>query len=250
MPVIFPFGEGETDKIVFEFLVDKWFRSYSFRNFVSVGGKSHFNNKISETVEGDLSAGRDEVRILVFRDLDNGEKIEDIVRSFQNIVWRLLTCWELKPDVEPLIENTIYRWEAPANTDFAGLRFVLHIANIDIPVTLQNQTTDGYILKVALTEQVLNRFARETKVKSSYEVLFDLIIDRIPYVVNEKGISFDEDKDYLSAYLTATRFWVVKHTEEKARLVKIILDRALKYDKEGFNRVFKSWRIAIEEVIR
>ncbi len=253
MVIIFPFGEGKTEKIVFEFLVNREFQSGSFRNFVSVGGKNSFKDKILKTVQGDLKAERDEIRIIAFRDLDAGEQVDGIVQSFQNIVWELLRPWMLRPKAQQIRLNTIYMWEAFTVPRRSGLRLVLHIANHEnsnLPISLQNQTADGYILRLGLTDQVLSRFAQESKVSSNPNSLYELVTSAIPSAITHRGISFDEDKDYLAAYLTATRFWVVKRTEEKSLLVRIILEWAWKYNREHFNQVFASWYTAIKEVIR
>ncbi len=253
MATIFPFGEGKTEKVIFEFLVEKQFQRYSFHNFVSVGGKDNFRSKIPKTVQSDLEAGRDEIRILAFRDLDAGEQVDDVVQSFQDIVWKLLEPWELQPNVQQIHPNTIYKWEASIAQGRSGLRFVLHIANhadSSLPVPLQNQTTDGYILTVGLEEAILERFARKNKVKSTVDALKSLITEKIPETVRKEGIDFQEDKDYLAAYLAATRFWVVKRTEEQVRLVKIILDRAWKYNRNEFKKAFASWFAAIKEVVQ
>jgi len=255
MPVIFPFGEGKTEKIIFDFLVEKWFSGYQFKTFKSVNGKTKFGKEILKTVQGDLLAGRDEVRILVFRDLDDGEDIDSVAKSFQDIVRSLLKLksWNFEPNEVRL--NNIYKWECAAElaSGFAGLSFVLHIANHadgTLPNPLRNQTSDGYILKIALNNSVLGRFARENKVNTSPSILRRLIIEKIPEVISGEGINFDEDKDYLSAYLTASRFWVVKRTEKETRLIKIILERSWTHDRENFEQVFASWRTAIQEVVQ
>ncbi len=252
MPVIFPFGEGKTEKIVFDFLINKWFPENQFKKFISVGGKERFKEKILNTVQGDLSAGRDEIRILAFRDLDDGEKIDNVVKSFRDIVRSLLTQWNFNPVEQVVQQNTIYRWECTSQSEreFAGLRFILHIANHssgELPFPLRNQTSDGYILKISLSDHVLNHFARESKVKTSPDILRCLITDKIPKIIRDKGINFDEDKDYLSGYLTASRFWVVRRTEEKTRLIKIILERSWTHDRKNFEQVFASWWTAIKE---
>jgi len=253
MATIFPFGEGKTEKVVFRFLIEKQFQGYSFRNFVSVGGRDNFRSEIPKTVQIDLGAGRDEIRILTFRDLDAAEQVDDVVQSFQDIVQELLEPWRLRPSVQQIRPNTIYKWEVSIAPGRSGLRLVLHIANHadpGLPVPLLNQTTDGYILRVGLTDQVLHRFARESKVGSTSDSLRTLITADIPGAIKQRGIAFDEDKDYLAAYLAATRFWVVKRTEEQARLVKIILERAWRYNQERFKQVFASWFAAIEEVVQ
>lgn len=246
---IFPFGEGHTEAVVFEFLRQKWFSDVEFQEFVAVGGKGQFISRIQDQVRSELVPGR-EVRIIVFRDLDEGEDVQSITQSFQSIVHRLLADWDLQPNQRP-IESNVYSWEEPTTQDHPGLRFVLHIAdsrNSDLPVSLKNQTTDGYILALGLTQSVLERFAQEAQVSSDASKLHALITDAIPRVIRDVNIHFEEDKDYLAACLVASRFWVVKRTEDQARLVQIILERAWKYNRDGVAQVLQTWRAAIQEV--
>ena len=256
MATIFPFGEGKTEQVVFDFLRKKWFGHAEFSKFVSVEGKKGFSSEIRERpgipliVETELVPNK-EVRVIAFRDLDEGESTASVRQSFQSIVWRLLKPWGLRPQSQEVLSNAVYKWEVFAGPEQPGLRFVLHIAgSVDATVPLRNWTTDGYILALGLKGRVLERFARESKVKSDVATLSALITTAIPDMISQQGINFDEDKDYLAAYLVATRFWTVRRTEEQARLIRVILDRAWKYDREQAEQVFKSWRIAIEEVVR
>jgi len=252
MATIFPFGEGKTEQEVFNFLREKWFDQVEFRKFVPVGGKGGFSSKIPEIVESALVPDR-EVRVIVFRDLDGGEDVTSVCQSFQNIVWKLLESWELepKPRWKEVVPNAVYKWEVSAGPMHPGLRFVLHLAgSVGLPVSLRNQTTDGYVLDLGLRDKVLERFAQESRVQSRIDTLSALITTAIPDTIAQQGINFDEDKDYLAAYLVATRFWVVNRTEDQARLVRVILDRAWRYDPGSVENVFQSWRTAIREVLR
>lgn len=253
MPPIFPFGEGPTDQIVFDVLQRHFDPSSTreFRRFISVGSKNSFRSKITETVSSELIPNR-EVRILVFRDLDSGEDFSSIEQSFRDLVWRkLLSEWNLRPGLEALDSHpNIYVCTQPPSERTPGLRLVLHIADLnavpDLPVQLLNHTTDAYLLATGLTEPVLNRFA--DKIGSNPQSLNRLITNALPSAMTQENIAFDQDKDYLAAYLCAVRFWVVHRTEEQARLVKIILERAWKYDRESLQTIFRSWLAAIEEV--
>lgn len=262
MPVnatAFVFGEGSTDKIVFDFLKENFFSLNVGRlqPFVVVGGKNNFENKIRQKVQPDIEARRKDVFILVFRDRDAGEEVEQIFQSFENIVRELLSPWDVTPPSALKISESIYKWDVlPTMPVHPGFRFVLHIANnerLSLPMTLRNHTTDGYVLASGLLDSVLNRFAKEVKfvkeVSEPREVLYKLIIQSISTAMQGGGVEFSEDKDFLAAYLVATRFWVVKRTEEKARLVRIILDRAIKYAQDELNQIFISWIQAIDEVL-
>ena len=246
---IYVFGEGKTDRLVFNFLKDKKSPESPLGNLIPVGGKGNFKHEILDKVKPDIEAKRNEIRVLVFRDVDEGEEVQNIVQSFQAIVEDLLEHQDLKPT--PTSQGgIIYTWQVPANSKFPGFRFVLHIAE-EIrgnPKSLRNRTTDGYVLALGLTEQVLEGFAED--VGSNNDILHKLITSKIPETIRQCNITINEDKDYLAAYLTATRFWVMKRSEEKELLTRIILERAWKYNEERFKEVFSSWFKAIEEVLR
>ena len=268
---IFVFGEGPTDKAVFEFLKKAFFSQNEglFQPFVSVGGKGDFRKKIQERVSPDIGAKRSDVFVVVFRDRDAGEQVSSICSSFETTVRNLLSSWGAQPLKQTVWQDVIYKWEGPPdNSSHPKFRFVLHVANneqLPLPMSLRNHTTDGYVLASGLVDPVLARFAQEVPLKPKTEKseeeeeesdsklaptdLRPLILQEIPEVVEKRGIAFDEDKDFLAAYLAATRFWVKKRTDEKARLVKIILERGKKYAPEDIERVFASWIRAIEEVI-
>ncbi|MFQ5793567.1 MAG: hypothetical protein ACE5JP_00775 [Candidatus Bipolaricaulia bacterium] len=250
MDVIFPFGEGRTDEVVFDSVCNAFSVEGSFREFVTVGGKSNFRNQITMTVQSEVLPNR-EVGILVFRDFDHGEEHGHVASSFQHIVRDLLSDWALEPETQQHPEESnIYIWDQPASDEIPGLKLILHLAdNSALSMNLRNQTTDGYILAVGLQEQVLERFARTGRVNSNVAKLQTLIQESIPKVITDQDIQFDEDKDYLAAYLCATRFWVVHRTEVQALLAQIILDRATTHAEESMRRVFQSWRVAIQEMI-
>ena len=127
------------------------------------------------------------------------------------------------------------------------MRFVLHLAappQLE-ELSLRNATTDGYVLALALKNRVLEQFASDKKIKSTSDVLRRLVTYEVPETLLKQGIGFDEDKDYLGAYLCVSRFWTVKRTEDKERLLKIILDRASSLESRT---VLASWEAAIKEI--
>ncbi len=164
----------------------------------------------------------------------------------------LLSDWSLQPDIKPHPQYpNIYVCAQPLSTTEPGLRLILHLANsspLNLPANLRNDTTDGYILAAGLTDVVLERFA--IKVNSNAQDLRVLITSSIPQTIRQTHNAFDQDKDYLAAYLCATRFWAVHRTEDQARLVRIILDRIKKYDPDALQQIFAPWRAAIEEALK
>lgn len=253
---IFAFGEGPTDKVVFNFLIENFFSSNKnqIQPFVVVGGKGNFKSEergIPAHVSSEIEAKRQNVSILVFRDRDDGEQIPSICQSFGYIVHNVFSSWNISPQMQTVSQGIIYKWEVPpAMPERPGFRFVLHIADngrLYLPVTLRNHTTDGYVLASGLLDPVMDRFAGE--INATRQTISELITQSIPALIRNKGIVFNEDKDFLASYLVATRFWAVKRTEEEARLVKIILERAVKYAPDCIGQVFGSWMRAIQEVV-
>ncbi len=250
MPRIFTFGEGVTEKVVFDSVVSNLFPDHTLDELIAVGGKSQFAKRIRETVESELLPNK-HVYMLVFRDIDVGETRESIIQSFQDFLSELLDTWDLTP-VQRDHERyaNIFIWDQPSSETAPGLRFVLHLADqsaLNLSLHLRNHTTDSYVLAAGLEDAVLERFGRNAKVNCPPQDLSNLIIQNIPNQFNDPGITFDEGKDYLAAYLCASRFWVANRTEERARLVRVILDRAWKYNQKRYEDLFVSWRVAIEE---
>lgn len=250
MAEVFSFGEGPTDRVVFGFLKSSIFPEKAFREFVSVNGKSNFRPQIMRTVRSEVIPGNS-ICMLVFRDRDAGESAEDIVLAFRQIVWDLLSEWNLRPEIQPHQDYpNVHICAQPSSNTVPGLRFILHLADnssLNLPANLRNHTTDGYVLATGLTNIVMERFA--AKIHSNVQYIHTLVTNLIPDLIRNKG-SFDQDKDYLAAYLCATRFWVVHRTEAQERLVDIILQRAWRYEPDTIRRIFASWQIAVEEALR
>ena len=257
---IFVFGEGLTDKVVFDFLKENFFpqNSSKFEPFVVVGGKNAFRNIIMKHVRPDVESKRQNIFILGFRDRDADEELQSIHQSFDDIVRDLLASWYTSSPKMQDVSECIWKWEVLPNPDtHPGFRFILHIADyahLSLPVTLHNHTTDGYILASGLLDSVLRRFAQEvrfeTNVSNPKATLETLITQLIPKTIQSKGIIFNQDKDFLAAFLVATRFWAVKRTEKQARLVRVILDRAIKYAPKEVNQIFITWIEAMKEVLQ
>lgn len=251
MAVVFPFGEGSTDRLVFNFLKSKLFPDEPLRQFVAVNGKNNFRSQVQRTIEADILPNNT-VTVIVFRDLDAGESGATVAKSFRDLVWSLLAEWNLQPDIQPhnLYPN-LYQCTQSSSATTPGLRLDLHLANnstLGLPVEILNQTTDGYLLAAGLTDGVLERFA--SKAQTNARALQLLVTAAIPGSIRQTDCFFDQDKDYLAAYLCATRFWVHHRTEDQARLVSIILERSWRYDQNTFQQLFASWRTAVEEALQ
>jgi len=255
---LFVFGEGKTEEVVFTCLSRN--RALPQQpHLVSVNGKTNFVSKILDKVEQNFAPGvpGQTVRILAFRDRDKGEQIDSICQSFEPI-GNSLRGEMLQFTPEQNFSNVLVSTIQPTQKH-PGLRFVLHIADTpaDIPEQLNqfaSKTTDAYILSIALSSGVLSRFGQKVGIKPEDRIESDIIkakvLSELPQLFASNGIGFDTDKDYLAAYLIATRFWKINRTEREVRLVQVILDRAMKYATDVFEKTFASWMFAIEEAGR
>jgi hypothetical protein len=252
---IFPFGEGSTDKIVFELLMEylnenEHLNEEEFDEFYPVDGIYKFAKEIKDTVEGDVKSNADDICILVFCDLDKGREHQDILNQFKDIMRGLLPGWNGNP-IKHTEYNNIYLFKQIPSEEMRGLRIVLHLANISglgLPEKIEasNNTTDGYVLALGLEDGVLGRFASKD-VRTTSDVLHGLITECLPNCFSAANIEFEQDKDFLAAYFCVTRFWVKHRTEQKRNLTEIIFERSKKYDKDKLKTIFSSWIEAIKK---
>lgn len=241
--VVFPFGEGMTEKYIFEYLMKKmeWPPNLRVSPFVVVGGTTGFRNEIPKVVSQELQPGRD-IRVIAFRDIEEKEDENNIIQSFQSIISRLISGFSKQP--KRVNDEPIYIWDHHGNFHF---RFVVHLAKPLIEaVPLRNKTSDGYILAIGLQDAVLSRFAAD--INSNSDAIRSLVQNEIPKAVGSKQIDFNEARDYLAAYLVATRFWSIRRTEEKKRLIHVILERGWEDAKNETLKILCSWIKAMEEV--
>ncbi len=241
---VFPFGEGRTEEVIFFNLLKKCLPHLQFENFQSVKGITNFNNEIERAVRADLNSNADDICILVFCDVDKGREPDDVIKRFCAIFKKLSPEWDGEPTKHSSYKNIYFLKQAPSG-DKKGLWLVLHLADVSdlkVPKNLKesNNTTDGYILAIGLEESVLNAFEEETGANTNGK-LYELITKCVPSCFSNAGIIFEQDKDYLAAYLCASRFWVKHRTEDERHLTQAILGRAWKYNQEYFREVFASW---------
>ena len=226
---IFVFGEGATEKTVWDKLQRELEQKESKieGTFHAVGGKGGFKEKMPNILTPEVTPGK-YVQVVVFRDVDKGEDIQQILQSFKRIAHNFLRR-PIELANHPNYSN-VFVANVPPTESSAGMRLALHFAATPpqlpgavVDLGLCNQTTDTYVLALALLDSVLERFAQESKTEK--DILESKVVSEIPNLFQKNGICFDEDKDLLAAYLVATRFWTVKRTDQKERLVNIVLEK-------------------------
>lgn len=249
---LFVFGEGTTESIVFEKLNANLKLQVQNGKLIIAGGKREFNPKIVTTVKSEITnkklIGR-YISMVAFRDLDKGETVDRCLQSFDdNVVWKLIQT-EANFQLCAAATNVYISDIAPTDQR-PGLRFVVHLADKpplmppEIPILL-NQTTDEYILAVALLDKVLASFAEDINIPT--KVVNKKVISEIPQLFQDNEIVFNEGKDFLAAYQLTTKLWRPKASDRT--LISAVLRSALKNDPDQFWQIFASWRIALEEAI-
>lgn len=242
-PQLFVFGEGKTEEKIFSKIVPD-----PNIKLIPVGGKNKFNENMGNVLSSEFSPGDPSqvIRVLVFCDLDAGEKETEIKNKFERIAKRLTKRNRLNFKKHASFAN-VFVLVSPSDGTKPGLRMVLHLANPSNShgLELVNQTSDGYILSLALKDEIIQRFAKDIHIDSGK--VLNKVVKEVPDLLKGNGIKLDQDKDYLGVFLAVTRFWRKKRTEDQQLLAGVILDRAKKYADEYFNAVMQSWQVAFQE---
>lgn len=202
------------------------------------GGKNRMPEKLKSFLLP--SIGVEPRRVLILRDLDRGEIIVNIVRSFENIIKFLLPGKEVEMSKDEIFDN-IFKFKAIVNS--FPLYIVLHIAKAPHIKDIEwkdekNITTDDYILALALDERVIQQFAKEAKIEP--EKLRAKVQEEIPAVGVNNGIQFREAKDYLGIYMAMSLFYSIKRSEQDELFSGVVINRAFKYSRDYVNEIFKS----------
>jgi len=244
------FGEGKTEKILVDRLTNdkaakKLDISLSSRPvFIGTGGKYHSISRISETLEPELSPFQ-KVRCVILADRDAGETTESIREKYENGFRQILEASDYNTDISfQLLQN----WNniltfATVPPDLPDLQVALHIARTPaLPISedqiADSATTDGYILAAALTEGVIHRFAR--KAGLTREKLSDKVTLEIPELMRRNGIASLDAKDFISAYMTASRFLKIKRSEDESTFAGIVISRAVQREPDAVKKIFAS----------
>lgn len=244
------FGEGKTEKILVNRLTDDKAADKIELNlsskpvFIGTGGKYHSIRKISEKLEPDLTPFQ-KVRCVILADRDSGDTIESIREKYENGFCQILEASDYKADVsfqrlQGWNNILIFATEPP---DMPDLRVALHIAQTPpLPISedqiSDSATTDGYILAAALTERVIQRFAQ--KAGLTQEKLLEKVTREIPELMRRNGIVNLDAKDFISAYMTASRFLKIKRSEDESTFAGIVISRAIQREPEAVKKIFAS----------
>ncbi len=253
----FLFGEGKTEDVVMRKLIRACFPEDSLARSIIVteaGGRENQFKAIEITVGPQLIKGLGCI-VLVDRDRENTDGY-DVVRSTQQRWTRWLQKFLDTEGIEATVSfekhpqyDTILLYQTPPA--LPNVRFVLHIAESPpIPdlhgYPFHNAATDDYILALALTEGVLNRFAHKAHIDA--HIIRNKTTHEIPELLEKNGFRELVAKDAIAMYMTATRFLKIKRTmvEAEATFAGVVIDRAEQFARAEFEQVFASHIAAIK----
>jgi len=139
------------------------------------------------------------IKISIMRDRDNKETHDSIIQSFGSFFDELLGVSMPHPLFLPHREfKNLYTM----NGSSANFRVALHIAApppIKSIKKFTSDTIDGYIFALAMTEKVLQSFAKEAGIKP--KVLRAKVLEEVPELAKQNGIELDQAKDFLGVYM-------------------------------------------------
>ena len=211
---VYLFCEGQTEKNIVEKFAD-------LANPKSKGqGKAQVNNQMAETLEPFLNQPKP-IRVLVMRDVDEGETPERIVQSVTGTVQEMLNQRGFPVSVQ-LQPHTTYpnvHWLALANPD---LHLALHLSTFKWQEGFTNATIDDYVLVLALRETTAAALLRKKQWQTSPEQIIRKVTDRIPALLQENGIPVREAKDYVRLYAAV----IQEHTSPATFASKVVANAA------------------------
>lgn len=189
---IYLFCEGRTEKNVVQ-------QFATLTNPGSEGqGKVQVNYQMTTTL-GPLLNQPKPVRVLVMRDVDEGESPESIVQSVTNAVQAMLNQrgFAFSVQFEPhLMYPNVYL----LGLTTPDLRLALHLATYKWKEDFVNATIDDYVLALALQETTAVALLSKKRWGITPEQIVRKVTDRIPALLHENGIPVREAKDYVRLY--------------------------------------------------
>lgn len=206
------------------------------------GSKDSICDTMQKKLSGEL--GDHPTGILILRDRDHNETRENIVRSFENGINKLLIESEIPHQSFQPHEKfkNLYEMDIPA----VDSRFALHIAAPPSISGLEfaSDTIDGYILYLAMDETVLERFAKNAGIAP--EALRTKVIEKVPKLAEDNGIKFEQAKDFLGVYMAMSKFLTIKRSEKDDVFSGVVTNMAKKRASDKFQDTFRSVSAALE----
>lgn len=238
------FVEGKTEKDLLKIM------GCPAEIIMDCGGKTNMPTEIKNLMGPCMN---NNPMMLILRDKDSGEKNDRIIQSFEHHINNLLK--ESKTPRQTLrphrdFEN-LYTMDVPD----ANFRAALHIA---APPSIEDiykkqfvsKTIDGYILALAMNENVLKEFAKGAKITSKNinpkDALKWAVCTGVPGVADKAEITFDQAKDYLGVYMAMSKFLTVNRSEKYKVFSSRVASCANDNEKEAFQEILRSIQVALQ----
>ena len=192
---IYLFCEGQTEKNIVEKLAT--LANPDFRG----EGKGQVNKKMVDTLGPRLNLP-ESVRVLVMRDVDEGETTDSILQSVTGALQKMLQdrgfAHEQEVELHPHPDYPNVYLLTLINPD---LRLALHLAVDKWNGDFINATIDDYVLTLALQRETVRKFLERKRWQQIQpEQIIDKVTEHIPALLQENGIPLREAKDYVRLY--------------------------------------------------
>ena len=245
---LYVFGEGKTEERLIKQLMAAIAPDVRM-DFRQSEGRGRLVTTIVSSLGPELEQP---VCCLVLVDRDNGDSIDSIRERYKSSFQALLeergfssiVSFRALEENENVLELVL---NPPGSPD---LRVALHVAETPDSLRIHgfnNDTTDGYILAAALTEPVLERFAKKAGIDS--QRLSEKVAQEIPDLMKANGVRALDAKDLIAAYMAAARFLKVNRSEAEDTFAGIVVARAIRYARQDFDRIVSSIVAAINVVV-
>ena len=213
-------------------------------------GKTNMPTEIKDLMEPCM---KNNPRMLILRDKDHGEKNASIVQSFEHHINNLLKESDTpRQTFQPHRDfKNLHTMDVPN----ANFRAALHIAAPPIIEGIEQErfaskTIDGYILSLAMNENVLKEFAKGAKITSKNinpgEALRWAVCKGVPGVADKAKITFDQAKDFLGVYMAMSKFLTVNRSEKYDVFSSRVASCANDNEKEAFQEILRSIQVALQ----
>jgi hypothetical protein len=203
-------------------------------------------DKIQAEIETDLQnefVKKKPISVLILRDRED-ESISDIVKSYKLFFDKLLK--DRNESLPPFKKHDDF--ENLYILDVPGMEFhiILHIAVLsdNTGFKFNSDTFDGYIVALAMCQQVLQYFAN--KIGISHELLKMKVLKEIPELAESNGIEFNHPKDIIGVYMAMSRFLKIKKSEKDELFSTIVVKLAKKSAESEYSKIMKSTITAME----
>ncbi len=233
----YTFVEGQTEERLLKILGCQG-------RIIDCKGKDEMPEEVKKIL-GDELGKQQPVSVLILRDRDHNETYPDIKLSFESVINSLLR--EEIPDISDrhFLPNEGFDNLFVMDASNANFCAILHIAKPPCnDMGFASETTDGYILALAMCENVLQRFAGEAGFSS--ERLKAKVLEEVPRLATENGIIFNQAKDFIGIYMAMSKFFTIKRSERDDAFSGVVINRAKRHANDDYLSILSSHMAALQ----